>query len=200
MSLRSVAAADSSFPRLVSLAAHDLRTPLATIHGFAQTLIRMGDLGEPKQRYMEMIDTASRQLAELLDELGTAARIESGRYEPSRQPADSLALAQSAAAQLGEERVRVSGEGREVHVDPESTERGVSALAQAALRHGGLEEVELHVDGATLTLRPVTAASGPVVAGDDLRDLGAAVAVRVVRALGGSVTLDGDTLTVKLPE
>jgi signal transduction histidine kinase len=45
-----VAAADSSFPRLVSLAAHDLRTPLATIHGFAQTLIRMGDLGEPKQR------------------------------------------------------------------------------------------------------------------------------------------------------
>jgi signal transduction histidine kinase len=200
VSLRSVAAADSSFPRLVSLAAHDLRTPLATIHGFAQTLIRMGDLGEPKQRYMEMIDTASRQLAELLDELGTAARIEDGRYEPSRQPADSLTLAQSAAAQLGEERVRVSGEGREVHVDPESTERGISALAQAALRHGGLEEVELHVDGAALTLRPVTASSGPVVAGEDLRDLGAAVAVRVVRALGGSVTLDGDTLTVTLPE
>jgi signal transduction histidine kinase len=195
-----VAAADPSFPRLVSLAAHDLRTPLATIHGFAQTLIRMGDLGEPKQRYMEMIDTASRQLTELLDELGTAARIESGRYEPSRQPVDSFALAQSAATQLGEERVRVSGEGQEVHVDPESTERGVSALAQAALRHGGLDEVELHVDGATLMLRPVTASSGPVVAGEDLRDLGAAVAVRVVRALGGSVTLDGDTLTVTLPE
>jgi len=196
----SVADADSSFPRLVSLAAHDLRTPLATIHGFAQTLIRMGDLGEPKQRYMEMIDTASRQLAELLDELGTAARIEAGRYEPSRQPVDSLALAQSAAAQLGEERVRVSGQGQEVRVDPESTERGVAALAQAALRHGGLDDVELHVDGATLTLRPVTASSGPVVVGEDLRDLGAAVAVRVVHALGGSVTLDGDTLTVTLPK
>ena len=96
--------------------------------------------------------------------------------------------------------MRVSGKGREVRVDPEATERGVSALAQAALRHGGLEEVELHVDGATLTLRPVTAASGPVVVGDDLRDLGAAVAVRVVRALGGSVALDGETLTVTLPE
>jgi signal transduction histidine kinase len=200
VSLRSVAAADSSFPRLVSLAAHDLRTPLATIHGFAQTIVRMGDLGEPKQRYMEMIDTASRQLAELLDELGTAARIEDGRYEPSRQPTDSLALAQSAATQLGEDRVRVSGQGQEVHVDPEATERGVSALAQAALRHGGLDQVELHVDGATLTLRPVTASSGPVVVGEDLRDLGAAVAVRVVRALGGSVTLDGETLTVTLPE
>ena len=200
MSLRSVAAADSSFPRLVSLAAHDLRTPLATIRGFAQTLVGMGDLGEPKQRYLEMIDSASRQLAELLDELGTAARIEDGRYEPSRQPTDSLALAEAAAARLGEDRVRVSGRGQEVHVDPESTERGVSALAQAALRHGGLDEVELHVDGAQLTLRPVTSSSGPVVVGEDMRDLGAAVAVRVVRALGGSVTLDGDTLTVTLPE
>jgi signal transduction histidine kinase len=195
-----VAAADSSFPRLVSLAAHDLRTPLATIHGFAQTLIRMGDLGEPKQRYVEMIDMASRQLAELLDELGTAARIEGGSYEPSLQAVQSMELAQAAATELGEERVKVSGEGSEVHVDPDSTERGISALAQAALRHGGLDEVELHVDGSTLTISPVTASSAPVVLGQELRDLGAAVAVLVVHALGGSVELDGETLTVKLPE
>jgi signal transduction histidine kinase len=200
VSLASVSAADSNFPRLVSLAAHDLRTPLATIHGFAQTLLRMGELGEPKQRYMEMIDTASRQLAELLDELGTAARIESGRYEPSLQEADTLALARSAAAQLGEERVRVAGEGGQVHVDPEPTERGISALAQAALRHGGLDEVELRVDGRRLTISPVTPSSGPVVLGEDLRDLGAAVAVLVVRAIGGSVELNGDTLTITLPE
>ena len=195
-----MAAADSSFPRLVSLAAHDLRTPLATIHGFAQTLVRMGDLGEPKQRYMEMIDMASRQLAELLDELGTAARIEDGRYEPSLQPVQSIELAHAAAALLGEERVTVSGEGSEVHVDPESTERGIAALAQAALRHGGLDQVELRVDGSTLAISPVTASSAPVVLGQELRDLGAAVAVRVVHALGGSLELDGETLTVKLPE
>jgi signal transduction histidine kinase len=200
VSRRSVTDSDSSFPRLVSLAAHDLRTPLATIHGFAQTMVRMGDLGEPRQRYMEMIDAASRQLAELLDELGTAARIESGRYEPSLQPVDTLTLANSAAAQLGEVRVRVSGDGGEVHVDPASTERGIAALAQAALRHGGLDEVALHVDGVTLTVSPVTASSAPVVLGEDLRDLGAAVAVRVVDALGGSVELDGDALEIRLPE
>src|SRR6266480_1920340 len=123
----SVVDSDASFPRLVALAAHDLRTPLATIHGFAQTLIRMGDLGEPKQKYMEMIDAASRQLTELLEELGTAARIEGGRYEPSLQPVQTLELAQAAAEQLGEERVRVSGKGAEVQVDPEATERGVAA-------------------------------------------------------------------------
>jgi signal transduction histidine kinase len=195
-----MAATDSSFSRLVSLAAHDLRTPLATIHGFAQTLIRMGDLGEPKQRYMEMIDAASRQLAELLDELGTAARIESGHYEPSLQSVQTLELAHAAAEQLGDDRVKVSGEGREVHVDPEATERGVSALAQAALRHGGLNEVALHVDGARLAISPVTTSSAPVVLGEELRDLGAAVAVRVVRSLGGTVEVEGETLAITLPE
>jgi signal transduction histidine kinase len=195
-----VAHADTTFSRLVSLAAHDLRTPLATIHGFAQTLVRMGDLGEPKQRYLEMIDEASRQLAELLDELGIAARIEGGRYEPNLRAVDTLELARGAAEELGEERVAVGGAGGEVEVDLEATQRGVSALAQAALRHGGLEQVDVRADGATLTVSPVTTSSGPVLLGEELRDLGAAVAVQVIRALGGSAAVEGDVLTVRLPE
>jgi signal transduction histidine kinase len=195
-----VGASDASFPRLVSLAAHDLRTPLATIHGFAQTLVRMGDLGEPKQRYVEMIDSASRQLAELLDELGVAARIEGGRYEPALQEVDTLELAREAAEQLGEERVTVTGNGAPVRVDTDATGRGIAALAQAALRHGGLEQVELHVGGAALAISPVTVSSGPVLLGEELRDLGAAVAVSVIRALGGSVAVEDDTLRIKLPQ
>jgi signal transduction histidine kinase len=171
---------------------------LATIHGFAQTLVRMGDLGEPKQRYLEMIDTASRQLAELLDELGVAARIEGGRYEPTLQSVDTLELANGAAAELGEDRVSVSGSGAPVDVDVEATQRGVAALAQAALRHGGLEQVDVRVDGAEIAISPVTASSAPVLLGEELRDLGAAVAVSVIRALGGSVAVNGDTLAVKL--
>src|SRR4051812_22025279 len=152
---RLVGDSDASFPRLVSLAAHDLRTPLATIHGFAQTLVRMNDLGEPKQRYLEMIDAAALQLAELLDELGVAARIEGDRYEPALQPVDTLELARHAAEHLGEERVVVTGTGTEIEVDIDALQRGISALAQAALRHGGLEQVEIRVDGATLAISPV---------------------------------------------
>jgi signal transduction histidine kinase len=195
----SVASSDTSFSSLVSLAAHDLRTPLATINGFAQTLVRMGDLHEPNDRYATMIVEAARQLAELLDELGLAARIEGGRYEPNLQPVDTLELARGAQELLGEERVRVYGDGGEVQLDVEATRRGVAALTQAALRHGGLEEVDVRADGPTLTIRPVTNASGPVLLGDDLRDLGAAVAVRLVAAMGGSVGLEGDALTVRLP-
>jgi signal transduction histidine kinase len=191
---------DTSFARLVGLAAHDLRTPLATVHGFAQTLLRMGGLEEPRERYLEMIAAAAQQLGELLDELGLAARIQSGRYEPNIQPVDTEELARGAAEALGEERVRVSGTGGTVRVDVAATQRGVSALVRAALRHGGLDEVECHADGPSLTIRPVTPASGPVVLGQELRDLGAAVAVRLIEALAGSVTQDGDAVVVRLPE
>src|SRR5262249_58687220 len=106
------------------------------------------------------VEGARGRCAGLREGPGRAAGIERGRYEPSLQPVNTFGLAQSAAAQLGEDRVRVSGEGREVHVDPDATERGISALAQAALRHGGLNEVTLHVAGPTLTLSPVTTPPG----------------------------------------
>jgi signal transduction histidine kinase len=189
---------DNAFARLVSLACHDLRTPLATVHGFATTLARSGGLESPADRYVEMINAASAQLAELIDELSLAARIESDRYDPTPREADTLGLAHAAAARLGEERVRVAGTGAALETDAEAVERGLAALIQSALRHGGLDSVEVQVDGAEVRLSPVTAASAPVVLGEDLRDLGAAVAVRLVRRLGGSVSVDGETVTIRL--
>ena len=189
---------ENAFPRLVSLAVHDLRTPLATVHGFARTLVRGGGLEPPADRYVEMIDAASAQLAELLDELSLAARIESGRYEPTLREADTLELAQAAAARLEEERVRVSGSGAALETDAEAVERGLAALFQSALRHGGLDAVTVEVDGPEIRLAPVTAASAPVVLGEDLRDLGAAVAARLVARLGGSLSVDGETLAIRL--
>jgi signal transduction histidine kinase len=190
---------DNDFARLVSLACHDLRTPLATVHGFAKTLIRLGDLDEQPARYVEMIDAASSQLAELLDELGLVARIEAGRYEPALRPVETEALARFAAEQLGEDRVGISGAGGVVSGDPPALERAVSALAQAALRHGGLERVEVTAEEDGVTVEPITKSSAPVVLGEDLRDLGAAAAVRLVHALGGSVEADGEALRVRLP-
>jgi signal transduction histidine kinase len=189
---------DNVFARLVSLACHDLRTPLATVHGFATTLVRGGGLEPPADRYVEMIDAASAQLAELVDELSLAARIESDRYEPTPREADTLELAQAAAARLGEDRVEVSGTGAALVPDADAVERGLAALFESALRHGGLVRVGVEVDGAEIRLSPVTAASAPVVLGDDLRDLGAAVAVLLVRRLGGSVSIDGETLQIRL--
>ncbi|MGH3049533.1 MAG: sensor histidine kinase [Gaiellaceae bacterium] len=190
---------DTSFARLVSLACHDVRTPLATVSGFAKTLSRTVELEPPADRYIEMIEAAAAQMAELLDELSLAARIEAGRYEPGLREADTLALARGAAERLGEDRVRVSGEGTTIETDPEAVERGVSALVQSALRHGGLDEVEVVVRGPEIAVSPISDASAPVVLGEDLRDLGAAVAVRLIVRLGGSVAVADGTLAVRFP-
>jgi len=189
---------DSSFARLVSLACHDVRTPLATVHGFAKTLTRTVELEPPADRYVEMIEAASQQMAELLDELSLVARIESGRYEPALRDVDTLELARAAAERLGEDRVQVTGDGVVVQTDLEAVDRGVSALVQAALRHGGLDTVTVGVNGRKLDVAPITDSSAPVVLGEELRDLGAAVAVRAIEFLGGSVAVEDGTLTIRL--
>lgn len=190
---------DTSFARLVSLACHDLRTPLATAHGFARTLIRVGDLDPPRDRYVEIISQASAQLAELLDLLSLAARIQAGRYEPEPREVDSAELARAAAERIDPERIVVEGDGAAVSVDPEAAELALAGLANCALRHGALELVELSVAGAEVEVAPVKPSVGSIILGDDLRDLGAAVGVRIVEALGGSVELEGEHLRVRLP-
>jgi signal transduction histidine kinase len=177
------------FSRLVSLACHDLRTPLATVQGFAKTMLRMDDIDEDKRvRYLSLIDTSADELVQLLDLLSLAARIEGGRYEPVVREANSLELAPDGA----------TGTGSIVRVDPEPVERALAALARAAARHGGVE-VTASVDGPRVAIEPVVEQAAPIVLGETAKDLGAAVAVRLVRSLGGQVALEGERLTVTLP-
>jgi signal transduction histidine kinase len=191
-----MAATEDTFARLVSLAVHDLRTPLATVSGFARTLQRTS-LGDPTDKYVEMMVAASDQLAELLEELGLVARIEGGRWEPNVQVVDSLELAAAAASSV--EGVRVDGSGMTVRVDRDAAETALRLLARCAIRHGGLKELDVTVKGAEIEIGPVTEGAAPILLGREARDLGALVALRVVRALDGSVELEADRLLVRLP-
>ena len=65
---------DSSFARLVSLACHDLRTPLATVHGFARTIERTQELEDPLARYLEMINAAAAQMTSAAQRAASAKR------------------------------------------------------------------------------------------------------------------------------
>src|SRR3954466_13030014 len=149
---------ETTFSKLVSVACHDLRTPLATVYGFARTITRADGLDETLKSYSEMIEQASQQLTELRDGLSLVARIEGDRYDPSREMVSTGGLAAAAAERLGEERVGVSGEGAEVETDGEAARRSVSALVQCALRHGGLDRVEVAVAGRELRVTPITPA------------------------------------------
>jgi signal transduction histidine kinase len=185
------AAQDTSFARLTSLAVHDLRTPLATIFGFARTMQRGAELEPPLSRYVEMIIAASEQMTELLEELGLAARIAGDRYEPVLVDVDTLELARAAVPEA-------EGNGETITTDPPTVQRALALLALCATRHGGVDQVSVHVDGAELTLAPVTEAAAPVILGENMKDLGAAVAVSALRALGGTVEVSGEALRIKL--
>jgi signal transduction histidine kinase len=189
---------DSRFAELVSVACHDILTPLATVYGFARTLEQL-PLEDPAPRYVEMIGTASSQIDELVDQLRIVARIEAGKYEPALVERDSLELAGEAAGRLEEGRVQVSGRGAPVLVDPEPTARALSQLARAAARFGGHDSVALAVDGPELVVSPLSAAARPVVLGEDARELAAPAAGVLVRALGGSLEARDETLVIRLP-
>ena len=180
------------FARLVSLACHDLRTPLATVNGFAKTLTRGGTLGEREARFVGLITAAAEQMAGLLDMLALAARIESGRYEPVLAPTDTLELATSA-----DERIATEGAGETIETDVAAVRTSLESLARCAALHGGLTQVTWRVEGRRLSLSPL-GESADVVTGEDPRDLGALVARLAIEQLGGTVARDDDSLLVVL--
>lgn len=192
-------AADRFFAEVVSLACHDLRTPLATVHGFARTIERLEPEDERAGRYVGLIVEGSGQMAALLERLGLVARIERGTYEPPRRTVDSLELASAAAALVRAGDVSVSGNGGPAEVDPDPTERSVADFFTCALRHGDADPLRCEVRGPELEIGPVTDVVGRILLGEDLRDFGAAAARIHLEATGGSVRVDGDSLLVELP-
>src|SRR5215212_200817 len=182
---------NTSFTRLVSLACHDLRTPLATVSGFARTIQRSDELEDPVARYLDMIVAASEQMRELLETLSVAVRIEGGRYDPVLTEVDTLEAARAAAEHV--DGARAEGSGETIESDVDALQRSLAALALCAHRHGGVPEVTLTVSGRDIAIAPIGEAAA-VIVGEDMKDLGAAVAVRALRARGGSVAVDGDTL------
>jgi signal transduction histidine kinase len=182
------------FSRLVTLACHDLRTPLATVNGFAKTLLRrgVGD-GNEAQRYVALIEAAGEEMSDLLDLLALAARIETGSYDPPLRQVDTLALVTT-----DDERIGVAGSGVPVAVDECAVRRSLAALASAALRHGEIEQVTWTVAARELSLDPVVPAAADVVTGKEPKDLGSLVARLAIEHAGGSLSLAGSTLRVVL--
>ncbi len=166
------------------------------MHGFARTIERTQKLENPLPRYIEMISAAAAQMTELLETLSAVARIEGGRYDPIVADADTLELARVAADRV--EGASAEGAGASVTVDAEAAERALAAFASCAVRHGAAPAVTLRVDGKTVVVAPVNEPARAVITGEELKDLGAAAAVRLVEALGGSVELAGDELRVSL--
>jgi len=189
---------DRQYAELVSVACHDILTPLATVYGFARTLER-SELEPPADRYVDLIGAASSQIDELVDQLRLATRIQLGLYQPVLVETDSLALVRAAAERLEEGRVEVIGEGAPVLVDPDPAARALAQLARATARFGGHDTVTVDVRGPELTISPLSRPAEPVVLGKEFRELAAPAAAMLVRALGGTLEARDETLLIRLP-
>jgi two-component system phosphate regulon sensor histidine kinase PhoR len=103
----------------VANVSHELKTPLAAIRGYAETL-RDGALDEPATaaRFTERILLQCKRLQALLADLLTLSRLESLERAPQREPVDLAALVQRAVETTGklaeEKRVEVRVEVQEV--------------------------------------------------------------------------------------
>ncbi len=78
----------------VSMAAHELRSPLTAIKGFAQTLIARAEQipAEHRTRYLSMVNEQSDRLARLVDDLMQVSRIDARRITLEREPVDLSVL------------------------------------------------------------------------------------------------------------
>jgi signal transduction histidine kinase len=105
---------DQQKTEFVSLASHQLRTPLATAKWYTEMLIS-GDIGEisPKQKeYLERLHMANEEMIDLVDVLLNVSRIEMGTLAIDKKLINVQELTESVLAELSMEI-----EKKEIHIE-----------------------------------------------------------------------------------
>jgi K+-sensing histidine kinase KdpD len=143
----------------LSIASHELRTPVTALKAVAQLLQRAQARGplEPDrlQRALQQMDDGSRRLAALTEDLLDVSRLQTGRFELRLEHVDvgSLArqFAEGSVEQLeGRTLVIDTQSGCVVRADPARLEQVLGNLLSNAAKYspeGGQIEVRVHQDG-----------------------------------------------------
>jgi signal transduction histidine kinase len=92
-------ASEQAKTELISMISHELRTPLSSVLGFTTLLLQRDFPSEERRRYLEIVDTEARRLAELAEDFLDVRLLEEGRLELELHPVD--------IAQLAREQVRL---------------------------------------------------------------------------------------------
>jgi signal transduction histidine kinase/tetratricopeptide (TPR) repeat protein len=81
---------------------HDLRTPLASLHGYLETLLLKPGLviDADRERYLAAASALSAKVQRMVHELTELAQLESGAVRPDLQPIDLPALAREVLVKL----------------------------------------------------------------------------------------------------
>jgi K+-sensing histidine kinase KdpD len=193
--------AEAFLGRVGSLVAHELRTPLAVIVGYAELLAQRDD-ARIRVEAAAQISRAAARLSRMIDDLLAAAALETGQVFVDAEPVELRAALQDASARMeaaGDTcRFEVIGASHPlVDVDPGHLRHMLTNVVTVAC--GSAAPVEASVeeeDGfAVMMLAPVSAPRA------DERAAGLAVSVAqgLSELAGGSLSLAADALTLRLP-
>ncbi|WP_148861225.1 sensor histidine kinase [Marinobacter fonticola] len=204
--------------RLVAQVSHDLRTPLASMQGYVESLRMKRDRLSPDEQaqFLDIALEEGRRLSHLVDELFELAALEAREKQPRLEPFAPAELIHDVAQKHGPEAAR---KGIELKVigDPAlpmvlgdlgMTERVLDNLIRNALEYSPEKaEVELHLAQTEAGLKVVVSDSGPGIAEQDLphvfdplyrgdnretpghAGLGLAIARRIMDMQGGAISV-----------
>ena len=164
---------------MVAHVSHDLRTPLATLHGYIETLKLKDSQLDPaeRERYLAVALDQSERLRRLVGDLFELAKLDAHEQMPAREPVSLAELASDIAQKLQLEAQRrgstidiEAGEGLPmVDADIALVERVLENLLDNALSHsphGGAIRIPIARNGDTV--RIAVADSGPGIAPEHL--------------------------------
>lgn len=78
--------------RLMSVAAHEMRTPLTSIQGYAELVVEHTDRDSPAHRYAAAVHRQTQRLEAIVEELLAVTRLEAGRDQLTLEQVDIVAL------------------------------------------------------------------------------------------------------------
>jgi signal transduction histidine kinase len=175
--------ANEVMTNFVALAAHELRTPVTTIHGFVQTLNHIGErLSEPqKAELREALEQQTHRMAALVEQLLDLSRLDADAVDVRPQvvelePRLRQVVALAAPGRTDQVEVNVP-ENASAHVDPQILDHVVTNLVTNAFRYGRAP-IRVTATAENGRLRVAVEDSGPGVA----REIEATLFDRFTRA------------------
>ena len=125
----------------VANVSHELKTPLTSISGYAETILTDRPEPELEHRFLTTILGNARRMQHLVDDLLDLSRIESGRWTPAVEAVDVAGAIRDTWAALGDRVsavalvVDVAPDAPAVDADPEAVRQILTNLLENSLRH-----------------------------------------------------------------
>ncbi|MEA2198768.1 MAG: two-component system, OmpR family, sensor kinase [Solirubrobacteraceae bacterium] len=201
--------------RFLADASHELRTPVTTLRGNVEYAVRHG--ADPE--ILAELERDATRLARLVDDLLVLERVgeASPREDLGSQLVELDALARDASA--ASDRVELGPvEAVSVRGDEQSLRRAIANLIENGLVHGpaaGAVTVSVQENAGRAVLRVSDEGSGPAPADHDHlferfwrgstaaeqpgSGLGLAIVAAIVERHGGTVTVQGSTFSIEIP-